>query len=400
MKCPPQKGGSFGEYAISHKADSSFFEKKREWSPRKDRILGAYLAAYLPKMSTQRRPVLIVDAFAGPGKFGDGEPGSPLIICGAIRDATSRGRPLRVPVRMVAVEAEAALCARLAELLAPFDFAEAVNTSFAAYLPEIIECARRENVFLYVDPFTVEGLEWYAMDQLFSKIRERISIEVLLNFNAASFVRRGLAALKLSHPDSDPEIEDLESIDAEPADPPSLEKLNLVVGGDSWQKLLRAAPSYTEQVAGIAAAFCECLRRRFKEVCFHAVRAKPHHTVAKYYLIFGSRHPHALRLMNDEMVKSQAALAEMAIPKEPTLFETRSEELVPDLSHLPSTILELASTPRQRGELIVEVIRADFGRCLSAQVRGAIQKLLKSRDLESATGKSSINDRVQIWRRR
>ena len=61
---------------MGHKADKSFFDEKRHWSKRKDKILECYLTPYLSKIATQGHPVLIVDAFAGPGKFGDGEPGS------------------------------------------------------------------------------------------------------------------------------------------------------------------------------------------------------------------------------------------------------------------------------------------------------------------------------------
>ena len=57
-----------------------FFKEKREWSKVKDRIVRDYVTCYLKTITYRRRPIIIVDAFAGPGRFEDGADGSPLII--------------------------------------------------------------------------------------------------------------------------------------------------------------------------------------------------------------------------------------------------------------------------------------------------------------------------------
>ena len=61
-----------------------FFKAKREWSKVKDKIVGSYIACYLKTVQHRGRPIIIVDAFSGPGRFGDGSDGSPLIICKTI----------------------------------------------------------------------------------------------------------------------------------------------------------------------------------------------------------------------------------------------------------------------------------------------------------------------------
>ena len=68
-----------------------FFREKREWSKVKDKILKDYITCYLRTIHRRGRPIIIVDAFSGPGRFGDGLEGSPLIICGAIDNAPKRG---------------------------------------------------------------------------------------------------------------------------------------------------------------------------------------------------------------------------------------------------------------------------------------------------------------------
>jgi three-Cys-motif partner protein len=60
-----------------------FFKGKRPWSKIKDRILNSYMSPYMAKVNQRGQPILVLDAFAGPGRFDDGQPGSPLIICQA-----------------------------------------------------------------------------------------------------------------------------------------------------------------------------------------------------------------------------------------------------------------------------------------------------------------------------
>ena len=102
-------------------------------------------------------------------------------------------------------------------------------------------------------------------------------------------------------------------------------------------------------------------------------------------------------LMNEEMVKSLRTLADLAKPKDPTLFEMRPIELVPDIEKLPPIILKHASQPAERGTVILNVIRECFGRFSRKEIRGCIEQLLKNNKLRSETGKIRINDQVKIF---
>ena len=62
-----------------------FFASKKPWSPYKDMVLAYYLKPYLAKVCTLRKPVVVVDCFAGAGRFADGSEGSPLIIAKALK---------------------------------------------------------------------------------------------------------------------------------------------------------------------------------------------------------------------------------------------------------------------------------------------------------------------------
>lgn len=381
---------------MGHKADLSFFEEKKFWSERKDEILRCYLPPYLAKIATQNSPILIVDAFAGPGLFEDGKDGSPLIICNAVNEATSRR--ISVPVSVMCIEPVPELYDKLQKSVSAFPFAQAMKGTFLDYITTIESKAKMHSVFLYVDPFTVEGLNLDAMDSVFQHLTvSRMSVEILLNLNSFSFVRRGLAALQLAVPDPNPEIEDIEPMDAKIETPPSIEKLNSVVGGTWWQEILKTNESFPQKVDNISNGVCRLLSMRFKEVCKHSLKALPHHTVPKYDLIFASRSQDALLLMNNEMVKSQRTLADLAKPVQPTLFENRPVELIPDFDILPDLILKHTSKPKQRKQVIIDIVRESFCQFAQTEIRGSIEHMLKTGKLKSASGKSRINDQTEIW---
>jgi hypothetical protein len=128
------------------------------------------------------------------------------------------------------------------------------------------------------------------------------------------------------------------------------------------------------------------------------MKAMPNHSVPKYFLIFGSRHPDALLLMNDEMVKSQRVLADLAKPKDPTLFEMRPTSLVPDIETLPGIVLSHVQTPTNRGTVILNVVREHFCKFAVKEIRHSIENMLKEGKLKSETGKMKINNDVKIFR--
>ncbi|MEQ1829179.1 MAG: three-Cys-motif partner protein TcmP [Pirellula sp.] len=325
---------------MTHRAGDKFFDHKRLWSLRKDEILSCYLAAYLPKIMMLRKPVLIVDAFAGPGRFKDSADGSPRIICRCVRETQDKNLTARQPVSVWCIEKIPTLHSQLVSNIDEFTFAVAHNGAFGDFAAEIAAQTRTSSVFLYVDPFTVEGLVWSELNRIFAGLGEGNSVEILLNLNSPSFVRRGLALLKSRVAAID---EDETAVDAEDQVDATFDTLDAVAGGRWWRELLSSSTNYPTIVQEFVQEYCKRLSSQFSEVVSHAVKAKPHHQVPKYHLVFGTRHLDGLTLMNDEMVKSRRELADMAMDRQqPTLFETRSEELVPDVDRLPAIVLEFA----------------------------------------------------------
>ncbi len=381
---------------MGHKAGREFFDAKRAWSERKDRILTEYLREYVPTVALGlHRPVCIVDGFAGPGQFRDGKPGSPTIV----RDVLAKA-VLRRGVRACAlfVERDAELCAELRGRMVATPWVEIREGRFLDQVPEIERVAKTHTIFMYLDPYTVAGLEWAALDRVFRMLDGGTSVEILLNFNADSFARWGLSALALHSviPADDPE--DPDSAPPSSDDAATLVRLDTVVHGDWWRVALREPRPYPERVRAVVDGFCDQLRTRFAEVCVHEIQATATARVPKYALVFGSRTPVALRLMNDAMASSREMLAKASDPGPGILFETRPESVVPDASRLRSLVTEEAAVRRPRIALVEAVARRSIGSWRCAEIRGEIERGLREGRLRSATGALRINDGVDVWR--
>lgn len=373
---------------MPHKADKSFFKAKRPWSEKKDLVLGYYLKPYLAKVKSLKKPICIIDGFAGRGEFEDNKPGSPLIICLAIAEA-NRGGFARGTSALF-IEKDEELFAFLSSRLQSFGFSSIVNGRFLDQVAMLKETAKSHSVFLYLDPYTVEGLEWQAIDEILRFVEAGRSIELLLNFNVDSLARRGLAALSRTQP---PQDEDLPEPDWEPEATPELQNLDRIVGGDWWKDILSGPQAYPELVKCLTREFCQRLRARFAEVCFYEVRERWNHKVPKYVLVF--RHADALELMNEAMGTARSHFAsESAVPG--TLFETRPESVVSDIAKLPGLILAEASQPMSRKDLRLRVIRRHFCMWTVSEINRAITGLIGDGRLNSSTGRSRVNDDVVL----
>lgn len=66
----------------------------------KHRMLRGYLDAWLPilgQSQTGRRPLVLIDGFAGPGRYDNGRQGSPLVMLDAYLEHEHRDRIASVP---------------------------------------------------------------------------------------------------------------------------------------------------------------------------------------------------------------------------------------------------------------------------------------------------------------
>lgn len=376
---------------------SDFFGKKRDWSRYKDFILAYYLEPYVPKVNTLKKPILVVDGFAGRGEFDDGQPGSPLIIATTVR----RWRDKGVPIRGIFIEADPDNHAHLVGVMKEHrDYADVRIGSFDDHLPEIARQARQNTVFLYVDPYNVRGLTFDRMKAVYDQIRNSsTSVEVLLNFNAATFMRWALAAVK-RHQDIPAETaeEPLDQLEDASGGPVELATLNAIAGGDYWKPIaLDPALDFPQKLDRFTGEYMGRMLSSFAYVARCEIKAKYHHRVPKYYLIYATRHGDGLELINDAMCKARVEFLGSEFKKN-FLFDLTPEAELPDLGELKRDLLSVLGKDgnMSRKALRLKGLLGHFGRFETKDFNSAIGELIKAGKVSSSTGKPRINDDVML----
>lgn len=126
----------------------------------KHRILREYLQAWLPIVGTRFPRVRLVDGFAGPGRYLNGEPGSPTIMLNALLGHASR-TSITASVEYVFIEEREdryeALCGEL-DALKPLPANVTVDPrhgKFDQHMPSVLPENERDRppTFAFIDPF-------------------------------------------------------------------------------------------------------------------------------------------------------------------------------------------------------------------------------------------------------
>lgn len=374
---------------------SDFFRQKRDWSKYKDQILGYYLEPYIPKVAKLNKPIWIVDCFAGKGKFGDGEPGSPLIISGLIQKWRSKG----IDIQGLYIESNESNYQTLKHTLATRqEYSTCKHGSFEDSLNDLVALAKSNTVFLYLDPYTVKGLVFEDLKAVYDQVHQSgASVEVLMNLNVATFMRWALAALKRR--DDLPDISDEEDFLADdPEEPVEVSVLNGIAGGDNWQQLAENDElPFAKKLEHFTENYIEKMASSFGYICAYPVKSKYEHQVPKYMLVYGTRHPDGLELMNDSMCTARHEFLGAQF-NSGTLFDLTPSEENPDTSELKTELLrivgEIGHINRKR--LRIMSLSKFFCKFKKSAINKAVTELLKEKKLYSSTGKSRINDSVVL----
>lgn len=376
---------------------TDFFHAKRPWSKYKDSILRYYLSPYIAKVAKLRKPILIVDCFAGCGQFADGEPGSPLIIAEAIQHWQSKG----VAVAGEFIEADTNNYSQLESALKPHSaYAKARLGRFENVVTQLASRAQSETLFLYIDPYTVKGLVFSQLKAIYDQIRNsQSSVEVLMNFNVATFMRWALAALQRTDelpPDATNQESDYQSDD--PNESVELSTLNAIAGGEYWQAIASTPEMrFTQKLDAFTNSYVSLMLQSFTHVCKYPVKSKYSHQTPKYMLIYATRHSDGLELMNDAMCEARDQFLGSQF-QHGLLFDMTppEEDYVP--AELKKALLRIVQTrgPMTRKELRVQAFGQFFCRVSKKTMNEVIGTLLKARQLFSATGKARINDSVRV----
>jgi three-Cys-motif partner protein len=281
------KGTSAGLLDSSDHAQSVF----------KHEILRHYMPIFVSMLGTysQGKRVVVLDGFAGRGRYPDGKPASAELILQAM-EGLQRSRQVsaffieknRLDHRELAAVTE--------EYVARGLRAEALRGPVDAHLNAVIYAAAGVPLFLFLDPCGA-NLPFQRLSAVLENQRRHVrpQTEVLLNFSA-DLSRRAAGVLKagrLTHP--------------------IISLMDETCGGQWWRDTARAAlsrpttRSFEPVAAAIAGEYAQRLARAGSMLQVTVpVRRRMHHQPI-YHLVFLTRSPYGLWVFADALGKARQA---------------------------------------------------------------------------------------------
>ena len=362
-----------------------FFHEKRPWSKYKDLILDYYLEPYLQKIKNLRMPILVVDCFAGPGKFDDNQFGSPLIIAEKLQKLYESG----YKVAGLFIEANKELYKRLEINTRNLTFPiETRYGNFSEFIDEISDLAKGHSVFVYLDPFKPSHLFFDQMHSVYEQLKTGQSIETLINFMSWGFLRGIWGSSKYIMPHGKLKTEH-----------PQVLRFNRIAGGTYWQKIaFNDSLSQTDRTDKLADGYATNLHRWFKYVLPYPIREKYETLYPKYHLVFGSRSHHAVDLMNRAMVKARREFIKDGFIKG-FLFPNQPDKEVIKPEEIKKIVIE---TCRETGktdwtQLRINTTIAHPSLYTDSELNRAIKQAIKDGYLASNCPGTKIQENALIW---
>ena len=173
-------------------------------------VLERYMQAWLPIMTRWNGRVLFVDAFAGPGEYSGGEPGSPVIALRALIDHRAKNQ-MRSEINYLFIEKEGDRCERLTQVLNDLDGQlppncnyEVINSTFDETLTSVLDNidqqkARLDPAFVMIDPFGVSGTPMSVIGRILENPKSEVYV---------SFMYREINRFK-GHPNFEKHLDEL-----------------------------------------------------------------------------------------------------------------------------------------------------------------------------------------------
>ncbi len=344
------------------KKPTEFFEAKRPWSRMKDEILGKYLVPYLSKVKMLRRLIVIVDGFAGCGKYDDGTDGSPMIISRTLQDfETNGGKAVGIYI-----EKDPECYTSLANMLAPFEknnTAITIKGDFETLAKRLASLPTGLPMFLYIDPFGLKGLRFKQIEVVLRRAWIQ-STEVLINFNYRALLREASAVPDLvAH----------------------------VMDGKEYEKILGSNIGSDEKESRIVELYKDKLRRYFDYVGSCPVPYKDNKV--KYHLIYATNHFDGLIIMNDIMYNAYTRFY-----TDGRLFTDLPKQDKGDIDNLKEQVLAIIRDQKiiTRYEIKKILMPKLFRIHKSGDYSNVIKDLLKEERIYSENGRIVVNDNVRL----
>lgn len=272
-----------------------FFRSRRTAAVLKHAILAKYVVPFASKTGSTAtgKRVVIVDGYAGAGRYDDGEPGSPALIAEAARTPALAGRVIECHF----VEQDAATYRSLRQVLEEVDNGgtlvwEARHGNVAEHLDELLARADGVPLFLFLDPFGL-GLSFDVIVDIFvgrPSGQYVPATEVLFRFDANA-VRRIRGVLHKNDPTHKGREKTLEALDR-------------AAGGTLWRD--EDDPTLdTQYLAWFEERLLTEITTRAKCAGWTAVVKQREDLQPVYWLVFLTRHRDGMEVFGETLSKVQ-----------------------------------------------------------------------------------------------
>jgi three-Cys-motif partner protein len=371
---------SIGKNIMANEPEDFFESKdKRPWSRIKDQILGSYMTPYIRKIATRGQPLLLIDAFAGPGKTNSGESGSPLMICKAA-EQHAKGK-----YRAIFVNANKEYHDQLDQLLQAAGWRDAATPIWGkgqSMLKAVLPMLKKQSVFLYIDPFGLD-CEFDVLEP-FLKRNKAYSTEILINLHMPIMHRLAAREAYLN------QTGDLVQING------WHDKLTRTLGGDYWKEPLLSDNGWDAKSR--EQAVIEGYKKRLSSTNYLTYTGscpvqKSRDSATKYYMVFASPHPDAMVLLNDAMCKAFNQYMETQESKD-TLFAELPWTTWRNTSELTDIVTEYVTKfpSNRREDLWVHILKDHFMRFTDSEYKKAVNKAI---ELERITCSTPVGSAIR-----
>ncbi|MBN6035533.1 three-Cys-motif partner protein TcmP [Amycolatopsis sp. 195334CR] len=304
-------GETAGETSVEAGVDrDAFFVSKKAAAVFKHSLLKSYFPRFAGKTgSTELNKRLVyVDTHAGPGKYEDDTPGSPLLIAENVTGMLGASGRAHRDIACMFVEARPSHYRHLTEVLEEHMPLNALwktrRGKASTYLAEALEFAADSPLFMFIDPYGL-GPSFDEVVRILARPRtgRGSKTEILLNFISMAFSRAG-GYLKVSEPTRQQLT--------------TLERLDTVLGGDWWREIYLSSSSGGSAVSKLAQEYatrvCNAVDHRprsgVRQRCratLIPVRNTLEQDVPVYWLVHFTFHPHGAWCMAEAAAKANLA---------------------------------------------------------------------------------------------
>ncbi len=259
----------------------------------KHEILRRYLGAWFPILIQHFQRVRIIDGFAGPGEYENGQPGSPLIALDVLLKHSSRAVRRAIDedkMELMFIEQDARrstylqqrLLEQRQELDCPANLQTPIITgTFAVEMKKILQIMQREQAdgkivptFVFIDPFGYS----HAPLNIITQIINLTSCEVLITFMAEE-INRFL--------DVDYRTKELH--------------YDALFGTDQWRQITKETAKSAERMSRQHDLYRHQLLNVSKARYVRSFRMRNNHNSTDYFLFFATNNLRGLQEMKRAM---------------------------------------------------------------------------------------------------